>query len=84
MGIRKTLPSCRKVVMKAFAQKNSIKRVEVVQTAIATSTTNFNIVASPLSFSVYIIPYSTVKKQRISGKVYVKFAAGRFINIDLT
>ena len=38
----------------------------------------------PLSFSVYIIPYSAVMKQRISGKVYVKFAAGWFINLDLT
>jgi len=39
---------------------------------------------SPFVFCIYIIPYSTIKKQRISGKVYVKFAAGRFINIDLT
>lgn len=37
-----------------------------------------------LSFSVYIISYSAVKKQRISGKVYVKFAAGWFVNIVLT
>jgi len=49
-GIRKILPSCRKVEIKAFAQKNSIKRVEVVQTAIATSITNFNILENPLSF----------------------------------
>ena len=70
--------------MKALSQKPNMNRVEVVQTAIATSTINFNIVANPLSFSVYIIPYSTVKKQRIYGKVYVKFAAGRIVNIDLT
>ena len=31
---------------------------------------------NPLSFSVYIIPYLVVKKQRICGKVYVNFAAG--------
>lgn len=37
-----------------------------------------------LFFCVYIIPYSAVIKQRICGKVYVKFAAGWFINIDLT
>ena len=76
--------SRRKVVIKALNQKPNMNSVEVDQTAIATSTTNFNIVANPLSFSVYIIPYSTVKKQRISGKVYVKFVAGRIVNIDLT
>lgn len=39
---------------------------------------------NPLSFSVYIIPYLTVMKQRICGKVCVNFAAGRFVNLDLT
>jgi len=39
---------------------------------------------SPFLFCISIIPYLTVKKQRIYGKVYVKFAAGRFVNLDLT
>ena len=70
--------------MKALSQKPNINRVEVVQTATATSTINFNIVVNPLSFSVYIIPYLTVKTQRSSGKVCVKFGAGQIVNIDLT
>ncbi len=41
-------------------------------------------VYSPFVSCMYIIPYLTVKKQQSLSKVYVKFAAGRIINIDLT
>ena len=41
-------------------------------------------VCSPFVSCIYIIPYLTVKKQRISGKVYVKLRAGPFLNIKLT
>jgi hypothetical protein len=37
-------------VIKAFAQKNSIKRVEVVQTEIAKISANFNIAVIPFRF----------------------------------
>lgn len=37
-----------------------------------------------LSFSEYIIAQIGVKMQRILCEVYVKFTAGRFVNIDLT
>lgn len=50
----------------------------------ATLMMNFNILENPLSFSEYIIPYLTVKKQHIYGKVYVKFVAGPFLNVKLT
>lgn len=37
-----------------------------------------------LSFSGYIITQVDVKMQHILYEVYVKFAAGQFVNIDLT
>lgn len=37
-----------------------------------------------LSFSGYIIAHLIVKKQHIYDEVYVKFAAGPFLNIKLT
>lgn len=37
-----------------------------------------------LSFSEYIITWMYVKMQRILYEVCVKFATGRFVNIDLT
>lgn len=37
-----------------------------------------------LSFSGYIIAHLIVKKQHIYDEVYVKFAAGSFLNIKLT
>ena len=61
IGIRKTLPSFRKVVMKAFAQKNSMNREEVAQTATATSITNFNILKIPFHF-LYILYSWQVEK----------------------
>lgn len=36
------------------------------------------------SFGIYSIAYLNVIKQHIFGKVYVKFAAGQFVNLDLT
>lgn len=37
-----------------------------------------------LSISGYIIAHLIVNKQHIYDEFYVKFAAGRFVNIDLT
>jgi hypothetical protein len=43
----------------------------------------FHLLCSPFVSCIYIIPYLTVKKQRIFGKVYVKLLAGLSLNIKL-
>lgn len=45
---------------------------------------DFHKVYSPFVSCIYIIPYLTVKKQRILCKVCVKLRAGPFLNMKLT
>jgi len=45
---------------------------------------DFHKVCSPFVSCIYIIPYLTVKNQRILCKVCVKLRAGPFLNIKLT